>query len=168
MRVVMPKTMLSWRSLVTRSDIKLVRRLCQESGNFSPNEVELAGELVMECLQRGGSSGYHFLFAQLFCIPVGYACYGAIPCTESAWDLYWLVVDKVLQRKGLGELILREVEKLVWQAEGQRIYLDTAGRQDYEATRHFYEKCGYRPYANLPDFYSKGDDKITYCKEFGH
>ena len=167
MQVAIAKPMLSWRNLVTPSDLQLVRRLCQEAGNFSPSEVGLAVELVMESLQRGERSGYHFLLAQLSAMPVGFTCYGAIPCTESAWGLYWLVVDKVLQGKGLGELILREVENLVWQAAGRRIYLDTSGRPAYNATRHFYEKCGYKIAAQLTGFYSEVDDKIIYYKELG-
>ena len=168
MQVKINGKMLSWRNLATPADIKLVRRFCKEAGNFTLCEVELAVELVMECLHRGSDSGYHFLFAIL---PpdtqAGYACYGPVPCTESAWDLYWLVVDKALQGNGFGELILRKVEHQIWQAKGKRIFVDTSGRPAYDSTRHFYEKCGYKIAAQLSDFYEKGDAKFIYCKDLG-
>ena len=167
MQAAMARTMLTWRRSVSPYDPKLVRRLCREAGNFSPCEVELAVELVMERLHQGENCGYHFLFAQLPAAQAGYACYGPVPCTDSAWDLYWVVVDKTMQGNGLGRLILQKVEHLIGQAKGMRIYLDTSGRPDYDGTRCFYEKCGYEIAAQLPGFYAEDDAKIIYKKELG-
>ena len=165
MQAEMANSMLSWRNLVIPSDVDLVRGFCAGVGNFSTCEVDLAVELVMESLQRGPDSGYHFLFAGLSATQAGYACYGAIPCTDAAWDLYWLVVDRELQGKGLGSLIMSKAENLIMQAGGRRLYVDTSGRSAYMATRHFYEKCGYKIAAQLPDYYSQGDAKVIYCKD---
>jgi GNAT superfamily N-acetyltransferase len=70
------------------------------------------------------------------------------------------------QGKGLGRRLLTEVERLVKQAGGTRIYVDTSQRVQYAGTRAFYESCGYRLESVLSDFYAPGDGKVIYCKTF--
>ena len=50
---------------------------------------------------------------------------------------------------------------------GTRIYVETSHRADYQATRGFYERCGYQLAAVLDDFYAPGDSKATYFKVIG-
>jgi hypothetical protein len=49
-------------------------------------------------------------------------------------------------------------------AGGTRIYIETSHRADYEATRGFYERCGYRLEAVLADYYAPGDGRAIYVK----
>jgi ribosomal protein S18 acetylase RimI-like enzyme len=37
-------------------------------------------------------------------------------------------------------------------------------KDQYEPTRRFYERCGYRKEAELPHFYAPNDAKIIYLK----
>jgi hypothetical protein len=50
------------------------------------------------------------------------------------------------------------------QRRGRRIYVETAGREQYAPTRAFYERLGYYPVACLPEFYARGDAKVIYEK----
>ena len=95
---------------------------------------------------------------------VGYTCYGPVSGTASSWDLYWIVVAPESQGKGIGRLILLETERLIRQAGGAMVYAETSGRPQYESTRAFYERMGFRVASVLEDFYAPGDSKVTYVK----
>lgn len=152
------------RQAVSPADAEAVRALCRSTGNFSPAEVDVAVELVTERLAKGLASGYHFLFAEDDGAVRGYACFGPIACTLHSWDLFWIVVHKALQGRGLGRRMLNEVERLVYMQGGTRLYIETSAKPQYGPTRAFYEKCDYTKEAELPDFYAAGDGKIIFRK----
>jgi hypothetical protein len=47
------------------------------------------------------------------------------------------------------------------------VWVETAGRKQYEPTRAFYLACDYREAARLEDFYAPGDDKVVFLKVLG-
>jgi ribosomal protein S18 acetylase RimI-like enzyme len=134
------------------------------TGFFRDDEIEIAVELVEERLARGTASGYEFIFAELDGILAGYACYGPIPCTTGSFDLYWIAVDPRYQRHGFGRALLSAVEIRIAARGGQRIYIDTSGKDQYASTRAFYERNGFHCDARLEDFYADGDDRVIYAK----
>jgi len=152
------------RGEVRPEDAAAVRALTEATGKFHGHEVRVAVELVEERLQKGESSGYHFLFAEEGGRLAGYACWGPIPCTAGAFDLYWIAVHPDRQGRKLGRRLLAECERAVRRGGGRRIFVETSGRPDYAPTRGFYEACGYRREAALADFYAPGDDKIVFGK----
>ena len=138
--------------------------MVESSGFFSADEAEVAEELVAERLSKGVSSGYFFLFAQWAERLIGYSCFGPIPCTKESYDLYWIAVQNDLRSSGIGKELLKRVEGIIHGTGGRRGYVETSSRKQYDPTRAFYEKSGYRQEARLKDFYSPGDDKIIYLK----
>jgi len=155
---------LTFRRTVQQEDRVSVVQMCRETGFFHEGEIAVAEELVLERLTKGAASGYEFIFAELDGVVVGYACFGLIPCTQSSWDLYWIVVPPRRQRSGIGGQLLKETEEAVRRLGGTRIYIETSGREQYAPTRKFYEKNGYSVAAVLEDFYAPGDPKIIYAK----
>jgi ribosomal protein S18 acetylase RimI-like enzyme len=147
------------------TDVRRVRDMVRSSNFFSEDETDLAMELVEERLQKGLTSGYHFLFAEKGDGVLGYACFGPIPCTVSSFDLYWIVVDNSLRGSGLGREILDRVERNIMAWGGKKIYVETSSRLQYRPTRAFYSKCGYRREALLKDFYAPGDHKMIFTKD---
>jgi GNAT superfamily N-acetyltransferase len=150
---------------VRPGDGETVREIVAATGYFTPSEVDVAVELVQENLAKGAAaSGYHFVFAEHGGKTIAYLCYGPIPCTVSSHNLYWIAVHPDYQGKGLGKALMREAEKLIRDAGGTRIYIDTSYKAQYEDTRAFYLSLGYELDALLRDFYSPGDDKVIYRK----
>ncbi len=147
------------------ADRTAVRRIVEATGFFRPDEVDVAVELVDARLEKGSSSGYEFLVAEQDSLVVGYACYGLIACTIGSYDLYWIAVDPAHQGRGLGRLLLTEVEQRIVQTGGRHIYIETSGRPQYAATRAFYAGCGYELVAVLGDFYDRDDDKTIWRKK---
>ncbi len=152
------------REEVRAPDEAAVVRIVEETGRFSPPEVEIAAELVREALRGGAASGYRFVFAERADRMVGYACFGEIPLTRGSWDLYWIAVSPRCQRDGVGARLLGVVEQRVGAAGGRRLYVDTSGRPDYAPAHAFYARAGYAAAARLEAFYGPGDDKLVYVK----
>ncbi len=155
---------LVWRDEVRPGDAEIVRRLCESSGFFSAEEIDMAVELIEERMAKGAASGYHFLFAQYGETVHGYACYGPIPGTESSWDLYWIAVEEEKRGHGLGRKVQVEVERRTALFGGKRIYIWTSSRDQYHPTRRFYERMGYTREATLRDYYKPGEHLIIYVK----
>jgi ribosomal protein S18 acetylase RimI-like enzyme len=159
-------TALSFRDQPAPADLAAIRRLAADSGGFSTVEVEVAVELLQECLDRGvEASGYHFLFAESGDgTALGYVCYGPVPLTAASWDLYWIAVAAADQGQGIGRKLLAAAEQRAAVAGAATLYADTSGRPDYARTRDFYRRAGYLPAAELPDFYAPGDAKVIFAK----
>lgn len=156
-----------FREQARTSDREAVRRITQSTGFFSAEEVDVAVELIDDRLHRGDLSDYHFVFADVNGETIGYACHGEIECTAGSHDLYWIAVRDDQRGGGLGRQLMSRVEKLIAQSGGRRLYIDTSLRAQYEPTRRFYERCGYRAEATLADFYGPGDSKVIMSKVIG-
>jgi ribosomal protein S18 acetylase RimI-like enzyme len=128
--------------------------------------VDTAVELLDESL--GGDEDYRFLGAYDGDELIGYACWGPTPGTLGTCDLYWIVVDRGRQRRGVGTALLRAVEEQL-AAEGCRlIVVETSSRADYAPTRAFYERRGFSRTAVIPAYYEPGDDLVVYLKDVAH
>jgi ribosomal protein S18 acetylase RimI-like enzyme len=163
----MPSTdlILTFRSEPRPQDIDAVRDITASTEFFSPDEIDVAVELIEDRLERGVASEYHFLFAddeagRTF----GFACFGRIACTLHSFDLYWIAVHNDQRGCGAGTRLLQEAERLIAAEGGGRIYVETSSREQYAPTRRFYLKSGYRVDAVQDDFYAPGDGKVVLVK----
>ena len=153
-----------FRHDLTDTDPDQIEALVRSTGFFSSEEIAIARELADDALTQGDAGHYRFIVAEADSQLRGYACFGRIPGTRSAWDLYWIVVAPASQAQGLGRQILCKVEARVCAANGDQLYAETSSREQYGPTRRFYSRCGFRQAAEFPDFYAPGDGKIVYVK----
>jgi GNAT superfamily N-acetyltransferase len=164
MNVRQPERSIRFRRTVRPGDAPRIRQLTKATGFFNLEETALAAELVDERLERGVKSGYHFILADRGPKLVGYACFGPIPCTLSSFDLYWIVVHPSEQGRGLGRLLLHQVEASAVGRGALRLYADTSSRAQYAPTRRFYESVGFTAAGVFQNFYAEEDDKVVYAK----
>ena len=155
-----------FRDTLCDSDPEAIFRLIESCEVFYPQETAVARELAEERLARGPASGYEFLFAETDGTVIGYTCFGHIPFTQGRFDLYWIAVQKDLQKAGIGTRLLQRTEVRIQEMEGRRIYVETSSRKPYTPTHRFYRACGYHQEAILTDFYAPGDDKLIFMKAF--
>jgi len=151
-----------------RSDRPVIEKMVVSTGKFNEVEVAVALELVDEALDRGEESGYFFAVLEHgknHAVVQGYVCYGPVPLTQGAYDLYWIVVDPESQGKGVGSHLLKYVETDVLHRGGRMILIETSSQESYGATVRFYERSGYHLEARIRDFYRVGDDKLVFQKE---
>jgi len=152
------------RTTIEKADVQRIRSITESTGFFYPEEVDTAVELIEDRLEKGPRCGYHFLFAEEDGQTVGYTSYGAIACTRSSFDLYWIVVSGNYRGRGLGKQLLESTENSIRSLGGNRVYIETSMRPLYEPTRGFYLSSGYSSVAVLDDFYAPGDAKVIYLK----
>ena len=151
-----------------RRDRPVIEKMVISTAKFNEGEVATALELVDEALGRGEESGYFFAVLEhgnKHPVVRGYACYGPVPLTQGAYDLYWIVVDPASQGKGFGRYLLEYVEADVLRRGGRMILIETSSQESYGATIRFYEKAGYNLVARIRNFYRIGDDKLIFQKE---
>ncbi|MEX0809418.1 MAG: GNAT family N-acetyltransferase [Dongiaceae bacterium] len=148
-------------------DPGLVEALLRRTGVFSTEEIGIGRELVEERLQRGAASGYGFRFADGGEGLLGYCCFGPIPLTRGAWDLYWIAVDPAARGRGIGRTLIDALHDEAANAGCRAIYIDTSSRPDYAPAHRLYEAAGYRVGARLTDFYARGDDKLIFARAIG-
>jgi GNAT superfamily N-acetyltransferase len=146
------------------ADIQAIRDIVVSTEFFNAEEIEIAVYLIEERLNKGISSGYYFVFAEMNGETVAYSCYGPIDGTQDSHDLYWIVTHNNYRGKGIGKALIAETEKKIAQMDGNGIYVETASKHQYEPTRKFYENCGYILEARLKHFYAPDDDKLIYVK----
>ena len=146
-----------------RDDVGPILAITKNVGVFSDVEVATVEELLDEYFSRGPVvSGYYFLSCLTEGRLVGYSCHGPRALTEGTFDLYWIAADASEKRHGIGSTLLARVSYDIKVAGGRLIIAETSGRREYEATRRFYEKNGYRLEAVIKDFYAPGDDIDMY------
>jgi len=148
------------RRTLLPEDAGAIAALCRASGFFSDPEIAVAEELVQAALRDDEAGGYRFLFAeQPHGLLLGYACFGPVPGSSGAWDLYWLVVHPAAQGAGLGRRLVAAAAGAAAAGGGRILYAETAGRALYAPTRRFYAATGFALSAVLADFYAPGDAK---------
>ncbi len=146
------------------SDILSVASILKRTGFFNEEEQEVGVSLVRERLQFGESSLYFFQFAQRQDEVLGYTCFGPIPGTQNSYDLYWIAVDPVYQKQGIGVSLLTSTEAEIQKRGGKRIYIETSSSALYVPTRRFYTSHGYQLEATLAHYYAPDDAKLIYVK----
>ncbi len=136
-----------------------------QSGGFRPEEVVVALEVFDAALGIGRprDPDYEIALVEVDGGLTGWACWGPTPCTEGTFDLYWIVVDRSWQGKGIGTVLIDEMERRV-AGRARLIVVETAGRDEYEPTRTFYQRRGYAQESRIADYYSPGDDLVVYVK----
>lgn len=160
----MEKSNVSFRYEAKAEDVDVIRQIVESTDYFYDYEVEVAVELVEERLNKGPSSGYEFVFAEVDGRTVAYTCYGLIACTKNSYDLYWIVTHNDFRGKGIGKLLLKETEEKIKGSGGKKVYAETSSIPKYDSTRKFYENTGYIAEAVLKEFYDDNDDKVVFVK----
>lgn len=147
------------------TDREDVLRILDNAGNFTPDEVTTARELIDEWLEQGEQSGYLTYVLEEDSLGVlGYVCFGPTPLTEWTYDLYWIVVDKSKHRGGVGKRLLKFGEEEVERRGGRLLLIETSSQETYGGTIQFYERTGYALVGRVGDYYKAGDDKLIFAK----
>ena len=151
---------------VAAADRPVLADILGRTPQFSPDEVEVALELIDEALAQGAATTYRVIVALAQDAagprPVGYVCFGRTPMTDATYDLYWIVVDPALRGGGVGRRLWAACAEAVRSEAGAIVRIETSSVELYGDTQRFYDRIGFVEGARIADFYRPGDDLITY------
>ena len=160
-----------YRKETKQSDLKDFNQVLASSGFFYDYEIEAAEDFLEYQLEDGDESGIHYYMAEDKSEAgdkmVGFVCFGFDSCTVHTYILYWMAVHNDYRGKGIGKVLLKKFEDYVVAKGGKKIVGETSGRELYKPTRDFYVANGYKLAAEIPDYYSVGDSRITIVKDLG-
>lgn len=153
------------RSELRANDPEAVERLIARTAVFNAEEIATARELVEDTLAKKPGANYRFV---LIDGPEGlgaYACFGPIMGAAHRFELYWIATDPSCGRRGLGRLLMAEVEREVRARGGSHIFAETSTRADYAPAHALYRACGYTLLADVPDYHADGDGMAIFGKK---
>jgi GNAT superfamily N-acetyltransferase len=134
------------------------------TGVFKPLEHDTLRELLGDYHAGEGTDGHRAVSIEDDGRVLGFAYFAPTPMTEATWHLYWIVVDKSVQARGIGAKLMRFVEAEVKAAGGRVLLIETSALPAYELTRKFYLKLAYQQEATVRDFYADGDHQVIFRK----
>ena len=145
-------------------DTPALLALADETGVFKPYEVEGLAEVLTDYHDQERFNGHLARTWVEGGAVAGFVYYAPADLTEGTWDLWWIVVGRGRQGRGLGSRLLGLVEESVRDEGGRQLLIETSSLPPYEPTRRFYLKHGYGVAAHIPDYYDEGDDLIIFRK----
>jgi ribosomal protein S18 acetylase RimI-like enzyme len=150
---------------MTQADRAIIAELIVSVENFNPAEIDCALELVDVYLTDKKQSDYHVVVAQDAISRVhAYACWGPVPLTSGAYDLYWIATHPDSRGRGFGRALIDYVESKVLENGGRLLVAETSSKLSYEKTIEFYRRLGFEEEARIGDFYDVGDDKLIFVR----
>ena len=84
--------------------------------------------------------------------------------TDGTWNMLLLAVDPHRQRAGVGAALVAAVERLLSARGARLLIVETSGLPEFDGTRAFYDRRGYRQEARIAHFYQADEDKIVFTK----
>jgi ribosomal protein S18 acetylase RimI-like enzyme len=131
---------------------------------FKPIELQALQEVLDDYHAQNAALGHRAIAIEHDEAIVGFAYFAAAAMTDRTWSLWWIVVDRAAQARGIGGELLRYVEAEVHAADGRQLLIETSSLTKYELTRRFYLKHGYTQIATVADYYADGDDMLFFGK----
>jgi len=151
------------RKLQAKDKDQLVS-IIEGTNNFTLEEKKVAVDLIDEAINSKDQEYYNFfVFEDNFKI-VGYYCIGKRALTDGVFDIYWIVVDSIIQNKGIGKQLLIHAENFAKDNNGRWVLAETSSKDNYIATRNFYFRNKYSIVSQIKDFYTLNDNLIVFGK----
>jgi hypothetical protein len=143
------------------ADTPALVRLAEESGAFTPAEVDDLRDRLAAYPDRHAADGHQALTAEQDDRPAGLAYYAPVAMTVGTWSLYWLVAGP---GPDVGGELLRHAEEDARRRGARLLVAETSSRPGQELARRRYAAHGYEAGAVLRDFYADGEDQVLFCK----
>jgi ribosomal protein S18 acetylase RimI-like enzyme len=147
-----------------RGDAPALLALTEGTGLFSPLDLKALDEVLTDYHDALAAAGHRCFTYEEHGQVIGFVYYAAAAMTDRTWYLWWIVVGKQTQARGLGGRLLRQAEDGARAENGRLMMVETSGLPSYELTRKFYLKHGYQVAGVLQDYYADGHDMVIYRK----
>lgn len=143
--------------------IKQLLNGLESKGLFYSEDVRLAIDKLRSAHES--EEGYTIKIAESNGVILGFISYGKAELSEKFYDLDWIAVSQNERGKGIGRKLIEEMESDLKKRGVRTIIVETSSREEYNLTRYFYEKLGYKLISVIKDYYKDKDDKLIYRKD---
>lgn len=134
-------------------------KIAKSTSVFNPAEIEVLEEVLTDCFENSKTT--YILFEEVG----GFTIFGRSPMTKFSWDIYWTVVGKDFQRRGIGRKLQGRIEDYILKQDKKaNLRVETSSKSEYTATRNFYKSVGFTEIGRIPDFYNENDSLVIFCK----
>jgi ribosomal protein S18 acetylase RimI-like enzyme len=150
----------------TPADIEALVAMTDATGMFRPIEVQALREVLDDYFAVNQHEQHVAITCEEDGKILGFAYYAPAEMADRTWYLYWIVVGKAVQARGVGTRMLQHMEDdLRTNLKARVLFVETGSMPHYELTRQFYRKNGYEQHALLKDFYTAGDSMVVFRKD---
>ena len=134
------------------------------TGLFTDADIETLDEVLAEYHEETAVQGHRCSTYEQVGKIIGFTYFAPASMTDRTWDLWWIVVSKQIQARGIGGELLRHAENAARAENGRLMEVPTSSLPSYDLTRRFYLKNGYELAATLKDHYADGHDMVIFTK----
>jgi ribosomal protein S18 acetylase RimI-like enzyme len=149
-----------------RTDTEVLVRIAETTKVFKPMEIQALREVLDDFHATAHTEGHRLAVLERDHEMAGFVYFAPVAMTDRAWSLWWIVVNKEIQARGIGSELLHYAEEEARRANGRLLFIETSSLPHYDLTRRFYLKHGYEQAAVLNDYYSDGDNLVFFRKRF--
>ena len=147
---------------VEPADIEPLLNMLQASGQFdemglSHVQETLGNYLSGESNELWFSAELHGLAGIAYCAPE--------VMTNNVWNLLMLWISPSHQRQGVGQALIRQIEKELRNKHARLLLVETSSLTDFGAARAFYSKQGFINEARIRHYYAINEDKLIFTKD---
>jgi ribosomal protein S18 acetylase RimI-like enzyme len=146
------------------ADTPALLALTQGTDLFLPLDLEALDSVLSTYHEENADAGHRCFTYEDNGQTIGFVYYAPAAMTDRTWYLWWIVVSKQIQAKGIGGQLLRQAEDGARSENGRLMMVETSGLPTYDLTRRFYIKHGYEVAGVLKDYYADGHDMVVYRK----
>lgn len=146
-------------------DLDAIMAIVVAAGLFSPDDRGFLGDALRDFHDRDAASGAGFLLdIDEAGDPVGVVSWNPRVATDAGWDLTMIAVLPQRQGEGRGAAMMAHVERELIDSGQRMLLVETSSTPQYDATRAFYQRCGYEEEARVRDYWTDGDDLVLFRK----
>lgn len=84
---------------------------------------------------------------------------------DKVWNMLIIAIDNNVQGQGLGRQLVAHLEQQLREQNQRMLMIDTSSDAQFKSTQQFYKNLGYKHVATIPNYWMKGEDKITFIKQ---
>lgn len=147
---------------VESSDIVPLLDMLQKSGQFDDEGVLHVRDTLKNYFS-GESDELWFSAEQEGFAGIAYCAPEVM--TNDVWNLLMLWISPAHQRQGVGNALIKQIEKELRNKHVRLLLVETSSLIDFSAARAFYSKQGFIREATIRNYYAINDDKVIFTKD---
>ena len=114
------------------SDTPTLVAMAHGTEAFKPIEIQALQEVLDDYHAQNAAGGHRAVALETNGAVTGFAYFAEAAMTDRTWSLWWIVVDRALQARGVGGELLQYAEAAVRAAAGRHLLIETSSLPKYQ------------------------------------